>query len=108
MAITIAKALQDLDILSQAQIVAGRSGTDNIINWTHIVDFPDVTPWVRKGDLLLTTGFAFKDNPESYLELIPALAGKGLAGMIINPDAEFAGIPQSVEILANKLNFPIH
>jgi purine catabolism regulator len=53
---------------------SGRGGLDSVIQWTHIVDFPDVAPWVLKGDLLITTGFDFKDDPDGYLKLIPVLA----------------------------------
>ena len=104
MPLTLASALKELDTLSQASVVAGRGGLDGVIQWTHIVDFPDVAPWVRKGDLLITTGFAFKDDPNGYLELIPVLAEKGLAGMIV---AEIVHIPRSVIRLADELDFPI-
>jgi len=104
MPLTLASALKELDILSQSRVIAGRGGLDSVIQWTHIVDFPDVAPWVRKGDLLITTGFVFKDNPDAYLELIPVLAEKGLAGMIV---AEIVHIPRSVIRLADELDFPI-
>lgn len=107
MALTLEFALQHLDILAQARVVAGEGGLERPIRWAHIVDLPDVSPWVREGDLLLTTAFALKDNPEAQAALIPILAGKGLCGMIVALGTYFYDIPQAMIALANKLDFPI-
>jgi PucR family transcriptional regulator, purine catabolism regulatory protein len=107
MALTLKFALQHLDILAQARVVAGEGGLDRPIRWAHIVDLPDVSPWVREGDLLLTTAFALKDNPEAQAALIPILAGKGLCGMIVALGTYFYNIPQEMISLANELDFPI-
>ena len=107
MALTLEFALQHLDILAQARVVAGEGGLERPIRWAHIVDLPDVSPWVREGDLLLTTAFALKDNPEAQAALIPILAGKGLCGMIVALGTYFYDIPQEMITLANKLDFPI-
>lgn len=107
MALTLEFALQHLDILKQARVVAGEGGLKRPIRWAHIVDLPDVTPWVREGDLLLTTAFALKDNPEAQAALIPILAGKGLSGMIVALGTYFYDIPPDMISLANQLDFPI-
>jgi purine catabolism regulator len=107
MALTLEFALQHLDILAQARVVAGEGGLERPIRWAHIVDLPDVSPWVREGDLLLTTAFALKDNPEAQAALIPILAGKGLCGMIVALGTYFYDIPKEMITLANKLDFPI-
>jgi len=107
MALTLEFALQHLNILAQAKVVAGEGGLERPIRWAHIVDLPDVSPWVREGDLLLTTAFALKDNPEAQAALIPILADKGLCGMIVALGTYFYDIPQEMITLANKLDFPI-
>lgn len=107
MALTLKFALHHLDILAQARVVAGEGGLERPIRWAHIVDLPDVSPWVREGDLLLTTAFALKDNPEAQAALIPVLAGKGLCGMIVALGTYFYNIPQEMIALADELDFPI-
>jgi purine catabolism regulator len=107
MLLTLAVALKELEILKDAVVVAGSGGLNRAIRWTHIIDFPDVAPWVSRGDLLLTTAFAFKDNPEAHLGLIPVLAEKELVGMIVNTGPYFNQVPQSVVCLADELDFPI-
>jgi purine catabolism regulator len=87
--------------------VAGHKGLDRPIRWAHIVDIPDVAPWVREGNLLLTTAFALRDNPDAQLELIPSLVKKGLSGMVVAVGRYFHEIPSQMIELANQLDFPI-
>ena len=71
MQLTIETALKEIPILAQAEVVAGDGGLNRSLRWTHIVELPDVAPWVREGDLLLTTAYSLKDNPEAQANLIP-------------------------------------
>jgi purine catabolism regulator len=107
MAITLKEALENLPILSEARVVAGHFGLERVVRWAHIVDLPDVTPWVREGDLLLTTAFALKDDPDAQVALIPLLAEKGLAGLLVALGTYFHDIPESMIRCADQLDFPI-
>ena len=107
MALTLSYALQNFPIFSQAAVVAGHKGLQRTVRWAHIVDLPDVEPWVREGDLLLTTAFALKDNFQAQVDLIPLLAQKGLAGVLFALGTYFQDIPEEMVDLANQLDFPI-
>lgn len=107
MPLTLAQALQELPVLSEAKVVAGSGGLDRIVRWTHIVDHPDVVPWVHEGYLLLTTAFALMLNPKSQLDLIPLLAEKKLAGMMVNVGRYMGEIPEGMIAAAEKLGFPL-
>lgn len=107
MALTVETALKELDVLAEAQVVAGRRGLDRVIGWAHVVDIPDVAAWVRAGDLLLTTAFALKDHPEVQRELVPALAGKGLSGMIVAVGRYMQELPAPMTQAADELSFPL-
>ncbi len=107
MSLTVAQALRELPILESAQVIAGHRGLGRVIRWTHIVDHPDVVPWVREGNLLLTTAFALKDSPQSQSELIPILAEKGLAGMIVSIGKYIREVPSVMVEAAERLDFPI-
>ena len=107
MAITLKEALENLPIFSEARVVAGHGGLDRVVRWAHIVDLPDVTPWVRQGDLLLTTAFALKDDPDAQVALIPRLAEKGLAGLLVALGTYFHDIPEAMIKCADHLDFPI-
>jgi purine catabolism regulator len=107
MPLTVAQAIQELPVLASAQVIAGHGGLSRVIRWTHIVDHPDVIPWVREGNLLLTTAFALKDSPQSQSELIPILADKGLAGMIVSIGRYIRQVPSVMVEAAERLDFPI-
>jgi PucR family transcriptional regulator, purine catabolism regulatory protein len=107
MQLTIETALNEIAILARADVVAGSGGLNRALHWTHIVELPDVMPWVREGDLLLTTAYSLKDDPEAQARLIPDLASKGLAGMVVALGPYFSSIPDVMLEVANKLDFPI-
>ncbi|MGQ9584873.1 MAG: PucR family transcriptional regulator [Anaerolineae bacterium] len=107
MPLTVADALRELPVFSQAWVVAGKQGLQRVIRWAHVVDIPDVAPWVRGGDLLLTTAFALRDNPSMQAELIPSLVERGLSGMVVAVGRYFRQIPPEMASLADELDFPI-
>ncbi|GAP18040.1 PucR family transcriptional regulator [Levilinea saccharolytica] len=107
MPLTLQTALDTLPIFSTASVIAGQGGLGREIRWTHIVDNPDILPWVREGDLLLTTAFAIKDHPESSQELVANLQSKGLAGMVVAVGRYVLQIPAAMVAAANQLDFPI-
>lgn len=108
MPLTVATALSELPSLSSAIIVAGRSGLDRVIVWSHIVDNPEICPWVREGVLLLTTMFAInKDQVEQQREIIKYLANMNLSGVIISVGRYIQKIPPCMLDEAEKHNFPI-
>ena len=42
-------------------LVAGRAGAQRPIRWLTFTEEVDLTPWLRGGELLITTGLALKD-----------------------------------------------
>ncbi len=107
MSLTVEQALKDLPVFSPALLVAGAAGTNRVIRWTHIIDNPDVLPWVQEGHLLVTTAFALKENPASMDGLIPRLVEKHLAGMVISAGRYITDIPAAMIEDADELGFPI-
>ena len=107
MPMTIEQALNELPILKSARVVAGGQNLKNIIRWTHIIDHPDVLPWVQEGYLLLTTAFSLMLTPDEQKDLIPHLAEKKLTGMMINVGRYMGEIPEGMVAAAKKYNFPL-
>lgn len=64
MSLTVREALS-LNILKEAEVVAGHGGLDNPIRWTHILDHPQVAEWIKGGEVLITSGMGIQDNPEA-------------------------------------------
>ena len=53
----------------------GRCGVGRPVRWVHISELEDPTPWLRGGELLLTTGLPLRAGPAAYVE---RLADAGL------------------------------
>ncbi|NDJ78688.1 MAG: PucR family transcriptional regulator [Chloroflexi bacterium] len=105
--LTIRDALE-LPILERATLVAGFNGQDNVIRRVHVADFPGAKfEWAKGGELLLTTGFGLLDNEAAQRALIPKLASKNLAGLILSIEHYLKHAPQAICEAGNRLDFPI-
>src|SRR4029077_1343707 len=79
---TVREALR-LESLSTARVVAGEDGLDRHVRWTHVVDLPDLAPWVRAGQLLLTTGLSWPKSEAAQRSQIRQLDEKKLAAVAL-------------------------
>lgn len=94
-------------ILGKTQLVAGKNGLDREVRWVHIVDMPDVLSWVRPGQLLLTTGYAWTREDDRQRELVRALAGQDLAGIGLAVPRFFDHFPRAFREEADRLALPL-
>lgn len=106
MNITVAEALT-IYPLSQAKLVAGHKGTGRIIKSLNTMDAPDVSDWIKDGEMLFTTAYAIKDTPERFLAVLKKLNERGAAGIGIKLGRYWKEIPDVVLEHANRLAFPI-
>lgn len=94
-------------ILGKTRIVAGKNGLNRDVRWVHIVDMPDVLSWVRPGQLLLTTGYAWAREDDGQRELVQALAGQELAGIGLAVPRFFDHFPRAFREEADRLELPL-
>src|SRR6476646_7318284 len=93
--LTVRQALA-MEVFAGSCVVAGKDGLDREIRWAHPVDIPHASEWVRGGELLLTTFYGLRDDPEAQIHLCAELAEKGLAGMVV-------AIGGSLQVVAQEL-----
>ena len=86
------------------ELVAGERGADREIRWVASTEIADPRPFLRGGEVLLTTGLAFGDDPVGYLE---RLAGAGLAGLGFAVRIHLDALPAGVAERAEQLGFPL-
>ena len=72
--------LMQIPIFDGASIVAGNRGCHRTVHTVTMMDAPDIIEFVKPHELLVTTGFWFKENPENLVPLIKEMAKKGCAG----------------------------
>ena len=80
--VNVREALQ-LASMRSARVVAGESGLDRDVRWAQVIDMPEPAPWVRPGQLLLTTGFAWPPSEAAERKQIRTLTDRGLAAMAL-------------------------
>src|SRR5215467_7168264 len=103
---TVREALS-LDSLKTARIVAGEAGVDRLVRWTHVVDLPDLAPWVRAGQLLLTTGLSWPKADAEQRSLIRQLADKKLTAVALAVPRYLEHFPHAARDEADRLELPL-
>src|SRR5437764_8199824 len=61
---TVNDALQ-ISWLREAQVRAGAAGLTRPVTSVNVMEVPDILPWVRPHELLLTTLYPLRDVPNS-------------------------------------------
>lgn len=72
-----------LPSFSRATVVAGEGALDREVAWSHVVDVPDPLPWVKRGFLLLTTGYSSPATESEQRRRIADLAAREVAGVVL-------------------------
>lgn len=96
-----------LPTLARARVVGGRSGLSRPIRAVNVMEVPDILAWVKRDELLLTTAYPLRDDPEALEALVPRLAERGLTGLALKPSRYIARIPQAMIDTADALGFPL-
>ncbi|SDK94020.1 PucR family transcriptional regulator [Natronincola ferrireducens] len=88
-------------------LFGGESGITNTISNTNIMDNPDTFDWLMPGDLVLTTGYVFKDDTEFQVKVIKELSEINCAGLAIKTRKYFGEMPKAMVEAANQYNLPL-
>jgi PucR family transcriptional regulator, purine catabolism regulatory protein len=89
------------------KLTAGASATDRPIRWVHVSELEDPTPWLKGGELLLTTGMGLGRTPARQRAYVERLSGAGLAGLGFGVGFSFVKVPKAVSDAAERLQFPV-
>jgi purine catabolism regulator len=101
------KDLLKIKSIEGIRIVAGEKGINNKVAIVNIMDNPDTFDWLTPNELLLSTGYIFKDSVELQNRIIKELAEINCSGLCIKMKRYFDKIPQNMIDLANHYNFPL-
>lgn len=106
MPLTVRDAL-GIGPLRRARVVAGSKGLDKLITFVNIMEVPQVANWMRGGELLLTAGYALKDNAKLRQQIIYDLVGKGVAAFGIKPGQYLDEVPEDMIEHADSMGLPL-
>jgi purine catabolism regulator len=87
-------------------LVSGQESAQAQVRWVHSTELPDPTPWLKGGELLLTTGIAL-EGPKLQRELIDRLADHDIAGLGFGTGFAHKRLPAALLTAARKREFPL-
>src|SRR5207302_460032 len=92
----------DLDRSPGAGDLAGASGLDRVVQRLNVMEVPDILPWVKPHELLLTTGYPLRDAPDALVDLVAELDERGLAAMAIKLHRYIDALPPQMLAEADR------
>ncbi|MFF2450059.1 PucR family transcriptional regulator [Neobacillus sp. NPDC058068] len=101
------KELFEIKAIDGIKIIAGEKGINNEISLVNIIENPGAFDWLSPNELLLTTGFIFKDNEDLQKRIIKELSEINCAGLVVKMKRYFDKIPQNMIDEANKYGLPL-
>jgi purine catabolism regulator len=102
MELTVAGLVSELGL----ELVSGAEQARAPVRWVHSTELPDPTPWLRGGELLLTTGVQL-EGAKAQRELIDRLADHDIAGLGFGTGFRHKRLPAALVTAAQKRSFPL-
>jgi purine catabolism regulator len=102
MELTVESLIAELGL----ELASGHESAGASVRWVHSTELPDPTPWLRGGELLLTTGIQLK-GPKMQRELIERLADHEIAGLGFGTGFTHKRLPAALVTAARKRSFPL-
>ena len=97
-------AIDDLSLT----LVAGKDGVGRPIRWAHVSELEDPTPFLRGGEVLLSTGLSLCAwKPARQAAFVRQLAGAGLAAFGLGLGFGFDAAPDALVEAADLASFPV-
>jgi purine catabolism regulator len=89
------------------RLVAGSAGAGRPVRWVHISELEDPTPWLKGGELLLTTGTGVGATPPKQRAYLKRLTDAGLAGVGFGLGFGHDRVPRALATAAEQAGFPL-
>ena len=93
--------------MAGAKVLAGEAGLGRMVRYVNIMEVPDVLPWTKADELLLTTGYPLRSTPEALENFVAQLDERGLAGIAIKLGRYLDALPAAMLESADRLGFPV-
>jgi purine catabolism regulator len=100
--LSIESLVAELDLA----LVTGEENAGANVRWVHSSELLDPTPWLRGGELLLTTGLQLS-GAKPQREFVERLAKREIAGLGFGTGFVHKKLPAAVLNTARKLDFPL-
>lgn len=93
--------------LQGSVVVAGHAGLDRRVARLNVMEVPDIGPWIKPDELLLTTAYPLRDRAHALDGFIAELDDAGLAGVAIKLGRYLDELPPAMVAEADARGLPI-
>ena len=93
--------------LNNLRLITGENHILQEIRSVNVLDNPDVLKWFKQDELILTTGYCFKDRSSLQRQMIKDMHDIGCTALAIKTKRFFRQIPEAILDEARRLDFPI-
>jgi purine catabolism regulator len=87
-------------------LISGAESADTHVRWVHSSELPDPTPWLKGGEMLLTTGLQL-EGPKVQREYVARLAGHDIAALGFGTGFRHRKVPAALVKAAEERGFPL-
>lgn len=94
MAVTLREIIKQVQHL-EMKLVAGETGLDHEVSWTHMVDSDTISAFLQGQELTFTTGLGLNENL-TLLRLVKEVWRNKASGIVINTGPYISEIGQDV------------
>jgi DNA-binding PucR family transcriptional regulator len=105
MAITVRELVETSHVGTRFH--AGRSGSEQVINWAHSCEMPDPWRWLEPFDMLMTNGIGIPDDPDHQARYIDRLADAGISAIAVGEGVAAPEISRAMVSAADRRALPI-
>ncbi|MDR1573878.1 MAG: PucR family transcriptional regulator ligand-binding domain-containing protein [Clostridiales Family XIII bacterium] len=106
MSITFGELLQ-YDILKELVVLGGMRGIDQQAANVSTLENPEMVKWMKPGEILLTTGYLFREDTALGVKLLRDLSKLGCNALGIKVKRYLEEIPKELIEESDRLNFPL-
>jgi purine catabolism regulator len=78
------------------RLLVGRGGLLRGIRWVHPIELEDPAPWLRGGELILTTGLHLPRTTDGQRQYVDRLASAGVAALGFGVGLKYGCVPRSL------------
>lgn len=100
--LTVESLVAELDLT----LATGEEKANTAVRWVHSTELVDPTPWLRGGELLLTTGLQLT-SAKVQREFVELLAEREIAGLGFGTGLAHKKLPAAILNTARKRDFPL-
>src|ERR1700728_4408722 len=100
--LSIESLLAELDLT----LATGEENAGAHVRWVHATELLDPTPWLRGGELLLSTGLQL-DSAQSQRELVERLSEHKIGGLGFGTGFAHKRLPAALLAEAQRRSFPL-